>query len=332
MLTWNLSKTALLAAAFLTATATAGCSSDPSSDPGDVTSGSMAQFTSDAAGFDTHSYYYDTGKEVVVFDAQFTVELAEALIADIKAHTASPIKYVVISHPNPDKFNGAPAFQAMGAKVVASEATASAIPGVHEYKKYYFVEVAKSFTEATYPAEAKVDITWSGDFSLPLEGGAKVELHELTNPGVSTTQSVAYIEAEDALVVGDLVHYKAHAWLEGGIREGKADPDLGAWKLALDELMAFEGATVLGGRGESATVSEAVAEQKAYLDGASKIVGDYVTGLGANTSELFGEKAGEHYAKIGDQFAAAYPDYELRYMIDYGVYGLVNEVAAGATK
>src|SRR4051794_22667771 len=75
----------------------------------------LGTFTSDAAGFDTHSFWLDTGREVVVFDAQFTEALANNLIAEIRQRTNSPIRFVVVTHPNPDKFNGAAAFQAIGA-------------------------------------------------------------------------------------------------------------------------------------------------------------------------------------------------------------------------
>lgn len=288
---------------------------------------SITTFTSDAAGFDTHSFYYDTGKEVVVFDAQFTPELAKALIADIQKKTTSPIKYVVITHPNPDKFNGAAELQKIGAKVVASAATAAAIPAVHAYKKYYWVNVAKAFTEETYPAEASVDITFDGDLELTLEGGAAVELHELSSSGVSSTQTVAYVPSQKALFVGDLVHHGAHAWLEGGIVDGAPQPDLPAWKEALGELLEHEGATVFGGRGESAPVADAVAAQTEYLDGMEQLVTDYVNGLGAQQSELSGEKAGEHYANIADLAAKRFPQHQLVYMVEYGVYGLVNQVA-----
>ena len=73
---------------------------------------SLFTFTSDAAGFDTHSFWLDTGREVVVFDAQFTAARAEKLIAEIRSKTSHPIRFVVVTHPNPDKFNGAAAFQA----------------------------------------------------------------------------------------------------------------------------------------------------------------------------------------------------------------------------
>ncbi|MEZ4299943.1 MAG: MBL fold metallo-hydrolase [Polyangiaceae bacterium] len=289
--------------------------------------GSVGVFTSGPEGFDTHSFYHDTGKEVVVFDAQFTPDLAKKLAAEIQAKTSSPITYVVVTHPNPDKFNGASEFQKMGAKVVASKATAAAMPGVHAYKKYYFVHIAKMFTEESYPAEVKVDVTFEGDYELPLAAG-KVELHELGGAGVSSTQTVAWVPAQKALFVGDLVHHGAHAWLEGGIVEGKATPDLGAWKKTLGELLDYEGATVFGGRGESAKVEVAVEEQIGYLTGMEKLVGEYVAGLGASAKEeLSGEAASGHHKKMAELAASKYPERALPYLVEYGVYGLANQIA-----
>ncbi len=283
----------------------------------------LHRHTSGPDGFATHSYWYDTGKEVVVFDGQFTPALAEKVIADITRQTKSPIKYLVITHPNPDKFNGASAFKKVGAKIVASASTAKAIPGVHAYKKYYFTKMAKMFTDATYPREAKVDMTFTGKLSLPLQAG-EVRLQELSHRGVSSTQTVAFIPAAKALVVGDLVHYKAHAWLEGGIEAGKPHPDLGEWQRALDELLAFSGATVYGGRGESAPVAVAVAEEKRYLSGLDSLVTKYVQALGARKSELNGAKAGQHFKAIAAQAQKAFPDYQLPFMVEYGVYGLAG--------
>ena len=111
---------------------------------------------------------------MVAFDAQFTPELAEQAIASLREQTDNPITYLVITHPNPDKFNGAPAFQE-GAQVIASEATAAAIPGVHEYKKAVFVGKGM-FTEETYPKLATVDETFTGTKTLELGDGKTVAL------------------------------------------------------------------------------------------------------------------------------------------------------------
>lgn len=286
-------------------------------------------FTSDAAGFDTHSFWIDTGKEVVVFDAQFTPALADQVIADIKAQTRSPIRWLVVTHPNPDKFNGAPRFQAEGAKVVASQATADALAGVHAYKKYYFVELAKQFTSETYPAQATIDVTFDDRYELPLGGHAQVSLRRLEHAGISSTQTVAYVaEAAGggALFVGDLVHHGAHAWLEGGIVDGAPRPDLAAWKGALDELRAFPATTqVYGGRGEAAPVSEAVTAQQAYLDAASATVDGYLASLGERRAELGdAAKAQAHYVAIEEELVRQMPARKLAYLVRYGVYGLVQ--------
>ena len=286
-----------------------------------VAAPALHTFTSDPSGFDTHSFWLDTGREVVVFDAQFTPALAEQLLASIRAATTSPVRFVVVTHPNPDKLNGAAVFQALGAKVVASRATAAAIPDMHAYKRAYFTQVAKSFTDSSYPAEAHVDLTFEGNFLLPTERG-HIELHELRHAGVSSTQTVAWLPAQRALVVGDLVHHGAHAWLEGGIVRGVPAPDLVSWQAALEELRAYPGATVYGGRGEAAPVEAAVDSMSRYLTTADRVVGEYVRDLPRAGEILRGPSAGPHWAALRTRMEAAYPEYELSYLVEYGVYGL----------
>jgi glyoxylase-like metal-dependent hydrolase (beta-lactamase superfamily II) len=327
----------------LTATACGAAKNEAATEQGQVSPGPSAtataaratstleRFTSDSNAFDTNSFWLDTGREVVVFDAQFTGDWARKLIAEIKSKTQSPIRFVVVTHPNPDKFNGASAFQAIGAKVVASKRTAAAIPGVHAYKKGFFVNVAKMFTEATYPAEAKIDVTFDGTYELPLENkDAKVVLRELRNRGVSSIQTVAHVPSLNAVIVGDLVHVKAHAWLEGGIVEGKATPDLASWKRALTELsQTFPKTTVYGGRGEAAAVDLATNEQIGYLDMLDSIVQDYVTKLGGKAkTELSGANAQGHYKAMTKLASDAFPSYKYSYMIEFGVYGLAQQRAA----
>lgn len=289
----------------------------------------VGSWVSDQAGFDTRSHWVDTGREAVVFDAQFTDRHAEELVKAIGAETTSPIRFVVITHPNPDKFNGASVFRALGAKVVASRATAAAIPGVHAYKRAFFVDVAKMIPEGEYPAEPVIDVTFEGELRLPTEAG-EIVLRELEHPGVSSTQTVGWAPAAEALFVGDLVHHGVHAWLEGGIVDGAPRPDLASWSAALDELRAFEGATVHGGRGEAAPVSAAIEEQKQYLLQAERLVRMYVDELGDRRDELNGPEAGVHHAAIMARFEAAFPGRGLAYLVQYGVYGLAGAIAAEA--
>ena len=290
--------------------------------------GQLYTFTSDVSGFDTNTYYYDTGQEVVVFDTQFTEDLAQQMIEDIQTHTNSPIRYVVITHPNPDKFNGVGPFRELGAKIVASKATAEAIPEVHAYKKYYFVNIAQIFTEETYPPEATVDITFDKNYVLTLQGEARVELQVLANTGVATTQTIAHISAIQALIVGDLIHHNTHAWLEGGIQDGQPQPNLRAWRSALDELLTYSETTIYGGRGEPVPLQTAVQMQQAYLHQVEGIVTGYIAGLGEQQTELLGEEATVHHQKIATLIAEAFPEYHLPYMTEFSIYGLVGSVVA----
>ncbi len=304
-----------------------GCApkSPASTDSGPAAAPVVHTWTSGAAGFDTHSHWVDTGAEVVVFDAQFTPALARELIADIQAETDSPIAAVVITHPNPDKFLGAPAFQELGAEVVASAATAAALAGVHAHKQAYFVG-AGMFTAESFPALPAVDRTFTG--ALTLETAVPVRLVELAQGGVTTTQTVGIVG--DHLFAGDLTAGRAHAWLEGGIVDGAPAPDLAAWDASLVELggLAPDTAWLHPGRGEALPLATAVAEQRAYLATADAVVAEHVAQLDDPLAALMGPEAGAHMAAITAALASRYPEHTLAYLVSYGVYGLALDHAA----
>jgi glyoxylase-like metal-dependent hydrolase (beta-lactamase superfamily II) len=287
----------------------------------------LHSFVSGPEGFDTASYWVDTGEEVVVFDAQFTEEIARALLADIREVTDHPVAYVVVTHPNPDKFDGAPVFQQEGAKLVASAATAEAMPGVHAYKAAYF-EGAGMFAPGTFPALPSVDVTFEQELTLELKGSTEIVLQVLQHPGVTTTQTVAVVDG-DEVIVGDLVAGGVHAWLEGGIVDGAARPDLQAWIEALDELAALvpEDATIRPGRGESGLAKDVLPAQQAYLRTMDELVKTYVDGLQSPMEELSSDGA-THWAAITAQAEQAFPDYGLSSLVTYGVYGLAFSHAA----
>jgi glyoxylase-like metal-dependent hydrolase (beta-lactamase superfamily II) len=290
---------------------------------GGASAGTLGTFTSDSKGFDTHTYWYDDGQEVTVIDTQFVPALTQAMVDQIRATTRSPITRVVVTHPNPDKFNGLSVLHALGAESIGAQATAAAMPGVHAYKKYFWVNLAKAFTEETYPKFEPLKTSFSGQRTLRLKSGETLTLIELKNPGVSSTQTVVRIDRTGDLIVGDLVHHRAHLWLEGGIVDGKPRPDLKAWRAALAELPALGQGKVYGGRGEVASTTAAVAAGSAYLARADEIVTRYVQTV--PTAELKDPaRAQAHYAALQKQFEAEFPGYALPYLIGYGIYGLVD--------
>ncbi len=177
--------------------------------------GQVHVFTSDASGFNTNSIWYDDGKEVTVVDTQFTPATAEKLVATIQQATSSPITRVIVTHPNPDKFNALSVFHKLGAQSIASKKTADAIPGVDAYKRYFWTKIAKAFTDDTYPKVDPVKRTFSGVEKINLRSGETLTLIELKSPGVSSNQTVVRIDSTGDLIVGDLVAFRTHAWLEG---------------------------------------------------------------------------------------------------------------------
>lgn len=289
-----------------------------------VEAGQLHVFTSGDDGFNTHSVWYDDGKEVTVVDTQFTLEVAQQLVFDIQKQTKSPITRIIITHPNPDKFNALSVFHKLGAESIASAKTAAAIPGVDSYKRYFWVEIAHVFTDETYPKIEPVKTTFSGQKVIKLKSGETITLIELKEPGISSNQVVVRIDASGDLIVGDLVAYKAHAWLEGGIVDTHPQPNIAGWKADLQQLLTLGKGKVYGGRGEFGPIAEVVPVQIAYLDKADQIVTSYVKRLGDNALPELTDpvKSQGHFQAIQAEFVKAFPNYALPDLISYGVYGL----------
>jgi hypothetical protein len=131
--------------------------------------------------------------------------------------------------------------------------------------------------------------------------------------------------------VGDLVAYKAHAWLEGGIYQGIAVPKIKNWVADLNEIKdqySDKEVTVYGGRGISGKLDEVVNAQIEYLEKVDTLVYDYVKDLsnrGRKKKDLEDPAvAPKHYAAIKNRVESLFPGYKYGYLVEYGVYGLVN--------
>jgi glyoxylase-like metal-dependent hydrolase (beta-lactamase superfamily II) len=287
-----------------------------------VLAGELHVFTSDAGGFDTHSVWYDDGHEVTVIDTQFTPAYARQLVESIRAATKSPITRVIVTHPNPDKFNALSVFHALGAVSVSSKKTADAIPGVDAYKRYFWTKVARAFTDETYPKVEPVTQTFEGQLVVRLKSNETLTLIELPEPGVSSSQTVVRIDKTGDLVVGDLVAHRAHAWLEGGIVDGQPRPTLDGWRRDLKVLPTLGKGTLYGGRGAFGPVGEVVAAQLAYLDTAERLVTRLVaTRTAAELADP--ERAKALHLEIQKALVKVFPQHAHPDLVGYGVYGLV---------
>ncbi|MFM7505585.1 MAG: MBL fold metallo-hydrolase [Rubrivivax sp.] len=282
--------------------------------------------TSSADGFFTNSVWIDDGREVTVVDTQFTPALAQALVADIARRTRSPIRRVIVTHPNPDKFNALSVFHRLGAESIASRATAERMPGVHAYKRYFWTEIARAFTPDTYPALEQPRTTFSRKLNVPLANGDSLTLFELATPGVSATQTVVRLDSSGDLIVGDLVANRTHTWLEGAVDSGRPVFDLAGWKAALRELPALAagkpGARLYAGRGPALPVAEAVPAQLAYLDAADESIRAEEQSLGDERAALADPKRqAPHVRAIRERMVARFPTHAMPELLDFSLYG-----------
>ncbi|MFD2273450.1 hypothetical protein ACFS07_26800 [Undibacterium arcticum] len=101
----------------------------------DAQCGTLGVYTSDQKGFDTHTFWYDDGKEVTLIDTQFVPQLTEAMVQQVKSSTASPITRVIVTHANPDKYNGLAYLHKLGVESITSAAVSREMPVVHAYKE-----------------------------------------------------------------------------------------------------------------------------------------------------------------------------------------------------
>ncbi len=291
-----------------------------------VLAGSLGVYTAPAEGFDTHTFYYDDGREVVLIDTQFVPGLTQNMLDQINSETKSKITKVVVTHPNPDKFNGLQYLHNKGIASFSSEDVAESMPIVHSYKENFWVNTMKAFAKGEYPVFENVQNTFEGKYVIKLKSGETLTLFQLKNPGISSSQVVVRVDKTGDLIVGDLVHHNAHAWLEGGLVDGKPYADIAAWKAALTELYYisadYPNAKVYGGRGEFVSVSEAVSKQQLYLSKVESIVDAYV--LSHADALRQAKDMSKHYDEITALVSREFPEYKYDYMVKYSVYGLLD--------
>jgi glyoxylase-like metal-dependent hydrolase (beta-lactamase superfamily II) len=249
------------------------------------------EFDSGPEYFHLKNYFYDNGEEVIVFDAQPTPALAKKSIELIQSKTKNPITWVVLLQPGAWEAEGSAAFQAIGAKVIASKKT----------------------VEALASDLVRVDSVFETTHRLELKNGQTIILKDLQKTGSSSNHTVAYIAEEEAVFVSGLVHYQVHAWLQGNSVNNRNIPTLQGWIDDLNELNKMfkrdPEVTVYGSRGKLVNLPTAVYEQTRYLKAAYPIIVNYYL---ANRSYWQGSNIPEKYQQeFQAEMEQAFPGVEL---------------------
>jgi glyoxylase-like metal-dependent hydrolase (beta-lactamase superfamily II) len=258
----------------------------------------VRQYTSPADGFSTSSSWFETRDGVVIVDAQFLPEYAEALLAQIAAATDKPVTAVIVLHGNPDKYNGLEVIRARypQAELISTPAVVARIKEIDAGKRGYFgPQYGDRYAQTLVLPDALVSAREVREL-----GGVAVELVPL-GAGVSSAHLVVKLPATGDVFVGDLLHHQVHGWLAEGFSD--------QWLERLDEIAALEPVRIHGGRGAS-TGPEGLVEQARYLKA-----------FQACAAAQLGAAAEAAPAAVKACVLGAAPGYQLDMMVDFSVPG-----------
>jgi glyoxylase-like metal-dependent hydrolase (beta-lactamase superfamily II) len=209
----------------------------------------IGYYTSSEKTFSTASYWVVGEAGTVLIDTQFLPKEGLDAVAMAERISGKKVTHAIVSHPNPDKFNGTEVMKARGIDVVSSQQVIYWIPSVHDIRLGWF---AKDFAP-DYPSEAAKPRVFGRKTTDVELAGLAMRLHVL-GPGCSASHVVTQVG--DAVFVGDLINPDNHAWLELGT--------IDEWLKRLEEIRAMNPKRIFPGRGKPGGV-ELIDKQAEYL-------------------------------------------------------------------
>lgn len=230
-------------------------------------------------------------KEVILFDAQFSVADGEKLVEQIKA-TGKELSMIYISSGDPDFYFGLePLVSAFPhVDVVASEAVVAHIKRTKDAKLAYWGPILDD------SAPSKVIVpTVLNDTTLSLEGET-IEVKE-----INTHQAYLWVPSEQTVFGGVSVYSGVHVWMaDTASKEIRSQ-----WSQSLERMKALEPEVVIPGHylGEMPTGTNGVQFTVDYVADIEKVL--------VSTSNPTSIDISDHMKKAYPQFKATEGDLEL---------------------
>jgi len=266
-------------------------------DPGEVTDlgGDVYVYTSPDYALDVNTVFAITPEGVVVLDSQLLPRHAEAVVAEIRARTDKPIRYVTNSHHHPDHVFGNQVFQAEGAEVVSSYFTARMIDASSFWYLMFLSGVWGEHLPQGYTVPRDTFVR-SRELWL---GKTAVQLFEFTDSttvaGESVDVTMAWLPQAKVLHVADTVWPGSHTFFA----DGTSVPD---WFVQLDYLRdlvsELKPRVIVPGHGAPGDAGIIDAQER-YLRAVARIVEQYCRG---GEVQLTDEAKGKLRQEIVNEF------------------------------
>ena len=224
--------------------------------------------------FDVNTIYAITPDGVVVLDSQMLPRHAEAVLADIRARTDKPIRYLTNSHHHPDHIYGNLVFQEAGAELVSSYFTARMIDGS---AFWYLMFLSGIFGEHLPQGYAVPRDTFVRSRELWL-GTTAVQLFEFadstTTAGESVDMTMAWFPQSKVLHVGDTIWPGSHTFFADGTSVPDWFIQLGHIRELVNELKPRVIVPGHGAPGDAGMIDA----QERYLRAVARMVEEYCRG------------------------------------------------------
>ena len=268
------------------------------SDDGDV-----HEYVSHPRSFSTSSYWIEGPSGLVMIDTQFLPSACAESLALAEARTGQRVELAIVTHANPDKFNGTAVLQERGIEVVTSAQVLALLPAVHEKRVRAFYDRYAP----DYP-KALPQPTSFGAVHRELEAaGLKLGVHVL---GAGCSEAHVVVTWDDHAFVGDLVAIRAHSWLEIG------KPD--AWRERIAEIERLGVQRIHCGRSGSGG-PEVLAAESDYLAFVRELVA---------AEHPQGEPDPAVVAKLEQAVIARYPEHRFAVFLKMGIPAVWRALAS----
>lgn len=183
--------------------------------------------------FPTSSVLVSGEKELMLFDAQFSVKDGKKVVEQIK-NSGKELSMIYISSGDPDYYFGLEPIVAAfpDVKVVASEAVVKHIERTKDAKLAYWGPILKE------GAPSKVVVpTVLNDTTLTLEG-KRIEVKE-----INTHDAYLWVPAEKTVFGGVSVYSGVHVWMA----DTQSKQERAQWSQSLERMKALKPKTVIPG-------------------------------------------------------------------------------------